>query len=98
MGGSFKPCDGVDFESNLRPGMKAVVNPDPPLPDRVRVSASRTGTVVDIVNAGHWMEILEGPACVEGKVWWKVHTQNNITGWTMEGDGIDHWLLPAPQN
>ena len=63
MGGSFKPCDGVDFESNLRPGMKAVVNPDPPLPDRVRISASR-----------------------------------NITGWTMEGDGIDHWLLPAPQN
>ena len=98
MGGSFKPCDGVDFESNLRPGMKAIVNPDPPLPDRVRISASRTGAVVDMVLPNHWMEILEGPACVEGKVWWKVLTQNNITGWTMEGDGIDHWLLPAPAN
>ena len=98
MGGSFKPCDGVDFESNLRPGMKAIVNPDPPLPDRVRISASSTGQVVDLVNPSHWMEILEGPACVEGKVWWKVHTQNDVIGWTMEGDGIEHWLLPAPEN
>jgi hypothetical protein len=98
MGGSFKPCDGLDFESNLRTGMKAIVNPDPPLPDRVRISASRTGKIVDIVNPNHWMDILEGPACVEGKVWWKVRTQNNIIGWTMEGDGIDHWLLPAPEN
>jgi hypothetical protein len=98
MGGSFKPCDGVDFESNLRTGMKAIVNPDPPLPDRVRISASSTGTVVDMVTPNHWMKILEGPACVEGKVWWKVHTQNNIIGWTMEGDGIDHWLLPAPED
>ena len=97
MGGAFKPCEGVDFESNLRPGMKAIVNPDPPLPDRVRISASRTGTVVDVVKPNHWMEILEGPACVEGKIWWKVHTQNNIIGWTMEGDGIDHWLLPTPE-
>ena len=98
MMGAFKPCDGVDFESNLRPGMKAIVNPDPPLPDRVRISASSSGKVVDVVNANHWVEILEGPACVEGKVWWKVHTQNNVIGWTMEGDGIDHWLVPDTEN
>jgi hypothetical protein len=96
MGRPTKPCDTIDFESNLRPGMKAVVNPDPPLPDRVRDAPSKTGKVVDVVPSNKLIDILEGPACAEGRVWWRVHTPNNLYGWTAEGDGIDHWLLPAP--
>jgi hypothetical protein len=96
LGRPTKPCDNIDFESNLRPGVKAVVNPDPPVPDRVRDAPSKDGKVVDVVAPNKLMDILEGPACAEGRVWWRVHTEdNNIYGWTPEGDGKDHWLLPA---
>jgi hypothetical protein len=95
--GVNKPCDGVDFESDLRPGVRAIVNPDPPIPNRVRTKPSKTAPVVDVANPNHWVDILEGPACADGRVWWRVHTQNNLYGWTPEGDGIEHWLILLDQ-
>ena len=41
------------------------------------------------------MEILDGPQCVDNWTWWKVREPSTgLTGWTVEGDGSQYWLVP----
>ncbi|MFZ1754261.1 MAG: LysM peptidoglycan-binding domain-containing protein [Caldilineaceae bacterium] len=80
----------------LAVGDMAVVNSTPPQPNRVRSRPSTGGTVLGRLQPGEAMEILDGPVCANGWVWWYVQgLEQELRGWTAEGDGPAHWLLPA---
>ncbi|RLT32764.1 MAG: LysM peptidoglycan-binding domain-containing protein [Chloroflexi bacterium] len=81
--------------SALWVGGLAVVNPTPPNPNSVRTRPSRQAEVIGKLQPGEAMDVLEGPICVRGRVWWRVQALGQpLTGWTAEGDGAERWLLP----
>lgn len=42
------------------------------------------------------LDILAGPKCVDGMIWWKVKSINTgMDGWTAEGKDGDYWLIPV---
>lgn len=74
----------------------AVVNSTPPEPNRVRSRPSKEGTVQGRLQPGEMMEILDGPVCADGWVWWYVQgLDQELRGYTAEGDGDARWLLLA---
>lgn len=42
------------------------------------------------------IEILEGPICADGLVFWKIESESipGGIGWTAEGDGKEYYLEP----
>jgi hypothetical protein len=74
----------------------AYVDPDPPLPNNLRSEAGKDNELIGEIQAGQAMQILAGPECVDGSVWWQVRTlETELEGWTVEGDGQDYWLIPC---
>jgi len=87
-------CD-QSFPTHLRVGINAIVNSSPPIPNRVRIEPSSDALILGYIQPGEIVEILTGPVCANGWVWWNIKSiETEITGWTSEGDGIDYWLLP----
>jgi cytoskeletal protein RodZ len=81
--------------SRLRVGYHAYVTYDPPDPNRVREQPGTQSRVLGQIQPGEEIEILEGPSCVNGWVWWKVRSQKTgLTGWTAEGNKNIYWLVP----
>lgn len=90
-------CPGYDYQSQLRVGMQAQIALDPPLPNRVRSSPSTTSNITGFIDPGGRVEILEGPACEEGWIWWRVRElDTDLEGWTAEGDADSYWMIPLP--
>lgn len=88
-------CDEA-FPTRLRVGMYARVNQDPPIPNRVRVEPDTESLILGYIQPGERVEILSGPVCQSGWVWWNViSADTGLTGWTSEGDGNDYWLVPV---
>ncbi|RPI91706.1 MAG: SH3 domain-containing protein [Chloroflexi bacterium] len=74
----------------------AYVDPDPPLPNNLRSEAGKDNELIGEIQAGQAMQILAGPECVDGSVWWQVRAlETELVGWTVEGDGQDYWLIPC---
>jgi len=91
----WKPCpDGPT--SRLKVGIIAYVTKDPPLPNRVRKEPNRDAETLGLINPGGGMDIIDGPACSDGWVWWKVKNAE-VEGWTAEGDMETYWLIPLYQ-
>jgi hypothetical protein len=88
----WEPCPDSPT-SRLQVGDNAYVNREPPLPNRVREEPNREAESVGWVGPGASMEIVEGPTCSEGWVWWRIETAN-LSGWTAEGDEQAYWLVP----
>ena len=94
---AWDACPGFDYLSQLRVGMQAQVALEPPLPNRVREEPSTSATITGYIDPGGQMEILEGPACEEGWIWWRVkELDSELTGWTAEGDTDSYWVIPIP--
>ena len=92
---SATPCLGAP-PTRLRVDLFAYVNPDPPLPNNLRRDAGKDSPLLGEIQPGEAMQILEGPQCVDGWVWWKVHIlDTELEGWTAEGDGQNYWLIPC---
>ncbi len=92
----FTACPGT-LPSRLWAGGYAYVIPDPPLANRVRDGAGTSFRQIGTIEPGWGMQILEGPVCADGLVWWKVRSFNeDLTGWTAEQDGKSYWLAPCP--
>lgn len=83
------------FLSQLRVGMKGKLSEEPPLPNRVREQANTTSKIIGLIQPGEIVDILDGPGCSNGWVWWKIRKSDGLTGWTAEGDGSSYWLLPV---
>ncbi len=88
----WQPCPDGPL-SRLKVGDLAYVTKDPPIPNRVRKEPNREADIIGHINPGASMEIIEGPACSDGWVWW--HIKNaDLNGWTSEGDKETYWLVP----
>ncbi len=75
-----------------------MVSLDPPMSSRLRERPSLDGKISGQALAGQEMEVLAGPECADGYVWWQVRLQGqNLVGWTVEGDASGPWLItPTP--
>lgn len=65
-------------------------------PNRIR-QLPASSTILGSAPEGTKMVILEGPECKNERVWWKVSTENGLTGWTAEGNPETYWLEPAAE-
>lgn len=93
---TWYPCSGI-YPSRLHVGDTAYVAYDPPLPNRVRSEPNGTSTIVGLLQPGEKMEILEGPICSGGWIWWRIKSlSSGLVGWTAEGDSAAYWLVPMP--
>lgn len=95
FGAPWEACKDAP-RSRLQVGYMAYVSHEPPLPNRVRDEPNwNIGEVIGRIYPGEKVRILDGPACHNKVVWWKVESlEKNLTGWTVEGDEEDYWLLP----
>jgi len=84
-------CPGAP-PSRLAVGQMAVVNP--PSANRVRSEPSRQAALVGEVQPGETVQLIDGPACGDNYVWWKVQNEQGLVGWTSEGTGNEYWLNP----
>ncbi len=83
-------------ETILAIGAIAQVSDTPPVPNQVRTSPSTSATVVGRLQPGETMEILNGPECTNGWIWWYVRgLEQDLRGWTAEGNGSSQYLLPV---
>jgi hypothetical protein len=91
-------CEGSP-PSRLRVGDIAYVSYNPPYSNRVReIPNWNTGTIIGLIPPGTRIEIISGPECTHNVVWWKVRVfENDLIGWTVEGDQNDYWLVPETQ-
>jgi hypothetical protein len=93
---SATPACGSALPTRLRVDLFAYVNPDPPLPNNLRSEAGQENTLLGEIQPGEAMQILEGPACADGSLWWKVRAlATQLEGWTAEGDAQTYWLVPC---
>lgn len=82
--------------SRLIIGGIAFVMEESNLPNRVRSGPNTSATIIDRIQPGEKMLVLDGPKCGEGGNWWFVQSlRTGITGWTMEGT-TKYYLAPIP--
>jgi hypothetical protein len=88
-------CRGL-LPTRLKINGFAYVSTDPPIPNRVRSGPGKSYEVVGQINPGKGMEIIDGPRCANGMVWWQVvEFGTGLLGWTAEGDQDGYWLVPC---
>ena len=84
--------------TRLKAGAEAKVSEDNPTPDRVRAGPSRGNDVIAQLPPGTVVNVLEGPVCADGLVFWKVESEliPSGVGWTAEGtgQGAEYYLEP----
>lgn len=86
-------CSGAP-KTRLNVGFRARVTYTDGTPGSIR-PATASGTVLGKVPEGVGMDIIGGPVCDNGRIWWKVNTDNNLSGWISEGKlGEPYWLEP----
>lgn len=78
----------------LTSGISAMISTDPPMRNNLRSGAGTTNALLLQIPAGGEIDIISGPRCAEGFVWWQV-TYNGQTGWTVEGDDGVAWVVRA---
>lgn len=51
--------------------------------------------VVHTISRGRAMVIVDGPACADGHLWWRVRLAGGAVGWVAEGQGQRYFLEPC---
>ncbi|HMN60360.1 MAG TPA: hypothetical protein PJ988_08350 [Anaerolinea sp.] len=88
------PCEGGPY-SRLAVGEVIHTLKEPALPQRLHKEPGKETDRTGWIQPGEHARILEGPACADGWVWWRVETlSGGYKGWAAEGDDVDYWLLP----
>ncbi len=81
----------------LQASTKAYVSSDPPVSNRLRSAPSKTASVVGSIAPGAVVELLSGPTCADGLIFWQVKVvSTNATAYTAESDYKEQWLKPCP--
>jgi streptogramin lyase len=90
-----KPACDARYPTRLEKGGRAVVNLDPPVPNRVRSEPHARAEVIGQIEPGEMINLVDGPICNNGWVWWYIQSRKSgLTGWTSEGDRNEYWLSP----
>ncbi|MEQ8676318.1 MAG: hypothetical protein RLP44_19140 [Aggregatilineales bacterium] len=77
--------------SRLQVGGVARVTPGDP--NNVRASADRNSELIGQIPGEAAFQVLDGPVCADGFVWWQVDYAGLI-GWTVEGSATAYWIEP----
>ncbi len=92
---SWAICPGA-LATRLDRERTAMVSTNPPTPNNLRVGPTRDSDLVGQIQPGEQVEILSGPYCENGTIWWEVRSlSTNLKGWTLEGDTKTYWLEPV---
>jgi hypothetical protein len=77
-------------------GGLARVSLDVNLFNRVRAAPALSAEVIGELGPGTVMQIVDGPVCADGYVWWQVEHSSlpGGKGWTAEGDFQAYFLEP----
>ena len=91
--GCPEPEPGVVYlPRRITSGVQVQVADGPPIIERIEPSDS--GAVIGEIPGGAVLDVVAGPLCADGQVWWQVSFDGQV-GWTVEGrDGV-YWLEPA---
>lgn len=88
-------CRGL-LPTRLKVNGFAYVSTDPPLSNLVRTGPGKNYQVIGMIQPGKGMELIDGPHCADGLVWWQVvEFGTGLLGWTAEGDSDGYWLVPC---
>lgn len=82
------------YPTHLKVGIRVYASLYPDLPNRIRQEPNTKAAIIGLIKPGEEADTVDGPACSEGWIWWKIKMPNGLTGWTAEGDGKDYWILP----
>jgi hypothetical protein len=50
-----------------------------------------------VINPKFKALILEGPVCVDGRIWWRIKLTNGTVGWAAEWDENGYLMEPLPK-
>ncbi len=90
------PIEPCPLPPRLSPGQLTAVTEG--VPNNLRTEPGRGAPVSAQLPAGTIMEIVNGPACVDGLYWYQV-LGSEWRGWTAEGENGVYWLRPfTPSN
>ena len=89
-----RPCEDGPY-SRLFLDERAHTLKEPAVPQRLHKEPGKETERAGWIQPGEHVRVLEGPACADGWVWWKVETLNGgYIGWATEGDEENYWLIP----
>lgn len=88
-------------DPQVKVGDVAIVTQEDNRPLNVRQEPNLTAQTLVQALPGDTFQVIDGPVCEGGYLWWQVRLDNGSTGWSAEGD-LDHYyfapLLDAPQD
>jgi len=82
-------CPG-SLPTRLAIGDQAVVITEPD-PLRARLTPP-DGEIVELLYSGYALEILNGPVCDDGILWWEVQLREDQRGWIAESVGDEYFV------
>jgi tetratricopeptide (TPR) repeat protein len=85
-------CPGA-LDTRLVVGETGRVTLDRGLAQRVRVAPGRSSEVLTTLPEGTPFTVLDGPACADDWLWWRIETTDGVVGWVAEGDQNDGYYL-----
>jgi hypothetical protein len=83
-------------DTRLKSGDRAYASTLSSTPNRLRSAPDTSADIIGLIQPRQVLELLDGPQCAEGYVWWKVRLLGlDLTGWTAEGSNSSYWLEPC---
>jgi WD40 repeat protein len=65
----------------------------PGLPNSLRAEPNSTSALLSQIAGGSIFDVLAGPQCGEGLLWWQIDVDGQ-KGWTVEGRDETYWIEP----
>jgi hypothetical protein len=86
----YQACSGA-MPTIIKKGDMILVSGGPP--NNVREKPGLGSRLLGQVFEYEKAEIIAGPKCADGMVWWKIYSiYSGLDGWTAEGKNGDYWL------
>ncbi|WP_162909504.1 Ig-like domain-containing protein [Aggregatilinea lenta] len=88
-------------ESQIAVGDVAIVTQEDQRPLNVRQEPNLTAQTLTQALPGDTFQVIDGPLCEGGYLWWQVRLDNGSVGWAAEGDQQNYYFAPltaAPQD
>ena len=81
-------------EAQVTIGDVAIVTDDDARPLNVRQEPNLTAPVITQALPGETFQIVAGPFCEGGYLWWQIRLDNEIVGWAAEGSAEVYFYAP----